>query len=65
MIYFLIAFIEESTNPLEGIVEINSVILLIIILECILITMNKLFESKKEEEKNNNKNEVKYKRKEL
>ena len=64
MIYFLIAFIEESTNPLEGIVEISSVILPIIILECILIKMNKLFESKKEEEKNNNKNDVKYKREE-
>jgi hypothetical protein len=65
MIYFLIAFIEESMNPPEGIVEISSVILPISILESILITMSKLYESKMEKEKEkNNKNEIKNKREE-
>ena len=63
MMDFLMAFIEESATPPEGIVEISSVILPISILESILITMSKLYESKKEEEKvkNNNKNEIKNK----
>ena len=65
MMNFLMSFIEENATLPEEIIEINSVILLISILESILIKMSKLYESKKEEEKNNNKNEVKYKRKEL
>ena len=65
MMNFLMSFIKENATLLEEIIEINSVILLISILESILIIMSKLYESKKEEEKNNNKNEVKYKRKEL
>ena len=65
MMNFLMSFIKENATLPEEIIEINSVILLISILESILIIMSKLYESKKEEEKNNNKNEVKYKRKEL
>ena len=65
MMNFLMSFIKENATLPEEIIEINSVILLISILESILIKMSKLYESKKEEEKNNNKNEVKYKRKEL
>ena len=65
MMNFLMSFIKENATLPEEIIEINSVNLLISILESILIKMSKLYESKKEEEKNNNKNEVKYKRKEL
>ena len=51
MMGFLIAFIEESATPPEGIVEISSVILQISILENILITMSKLYESKRRKRK--------------
>ena len=50
MIDFIMAFLEESATPSNGIVEISSVILPATILESIIATMNKLYEDQNEEE---------------
>ena len=47
MMNFLMSFIKENGTLPEEIIEINSVILLISILESILITMSKLYECRK------------------
>jgi len=61
MMDFIMAFLEESATPPNGIVEISSVILPATILESIIATMNKLYEDENEEEEKeeeeNNKNE--------
>ena len=50
MMDFIMAFLEESATPPNGIVEISSVLLPATILESIIATMNKLYEDKNEEE---------------
>ena len=51
MMDFLMTFLEESATPPIGIIEISTVILPINILENIVNTMNKLYESIKDEKK--------------
>lgn len=48
MMDFLMAFLEESSTPENGIIEISSVILPISILESIVSTMSRLYEIKTE-----------------
>lgn len=50
MMDFLMAFLEESSTPENGIIEISSVILPISILESIVSTMRRLYEIKTESE---------------
>ena len=47
---FIMAFLEESATPPNGIVEISSVLLPSTILDSIIATMNKLFEDVTDEE---------------
>ena len=53
MMDFLMTFLEESSTPPIGIIEISSVILPINILENIVNTMSRLYDSIKEENNNN------------
>ena len=58
MMDFIMAFLEESSTPANGIVEISSILLPATILESIIATMNKLYEDLNEEEdEENNKND--------
>ena len=50
MLDFIMAFLEESATPPNGIVEISSIILPATILESIIATMNKIYEDQNEEE---------------
>ena len=72
MMDFIMAFLEESATPPNGIVEISSVLLPATILESIIATMNKFYEDKNEEEedkddddKNNDKKNVLKNRKKM
>ena len=49
---FIMAFLEESATPSNGIVEISSVLLPSTILDSIIATMNKLYEDVTDEENN-------------
>ena len=49
---FIMAFLEESATPPNGIVEISSVLLPSTILDSIIATMNKLYEDVTDEENN-------------
>ena len=68
MMDFIMAFLEESATPPNGIVEISSVILPATILESIIATMNKLYEDQnedyeeKDEDEKNQKDEKKNKK---
>ena len=53
---FIMAFLEESATPPNGIVEISSVLLPSTILDSIIATMNKLYEDLTDEENNRYKN---------
>ena len=61
IIDFIMAFLEESSTPSNGIVDISSVVLPATILESIIATMNKLYEDQIEDEENNKdkKNKIK------
>ena len=64
MMDLIMAFLEESATPSNGIVEISSVILPATILESIIATMNKLYEDECDEvEIENNKKKKKKNRK--
>ena len=52
---FIMAFLEESCTPSNGIVDISSVVLPATILESIISTMNKLYEDQIEGGENNKK----------
>ena len=56
---FIMAFLEESATPSNGIVEISSVLLPSTILDSIIATMNKLYEDVIDEENNKYKNKDK------
>ena len=53
---FIMAFLEESATPPNGIVEISSVLLPSTILDSIIATMNKLYEDLTDEENNRYRN---------
>ena len=54
MMDFIMAFLEESSTPANGIVDISSVVLPATILESIIATMNKLYEDYSEEQDDEN-----------
>ena len=54
MMDFIMAFLEESSTPANGIVDISSVVLPATILESIIATMNKLYEDYNEEQNEEN-----------
>ena len=58
MIDFVMAFIEESATPPNGIVEITNVILPVKVLDSILITMNKLYYDLISDNNNNNESKI-------